>query len=110
MATINTGLGGSQGVGEGSFRGTTLNTANGGTGNYDDGSLRVNITSVFGPSGINYFGTNYTSIYINTNGLITFRQPPDIIHPFGSCRDQLSRHRGFLVGCKHHLGQCDRNE
>ncbi len=75
MAAIVTGLGGAQGVGEGSFRGTTLNAANGGTGNYDDGSLKVNITSVFGPAGINYFGTNYTSIYINTNGLITFAAP-----------------------------------
>lgn len=70
MATINTGLGGPQGVGEGSVRGSTLTT-----GNYDDGSLQVNITSVFGASGINYFGTNYTSMYINTNGLITFGGP-----------------------------------
>jgi len=67
MATINTGLGGPQGVGEGSFRGSQLNA-----GNYDDGAVRVNITSVFGPEGINWFGTDYTSIYINTNGLITF--------------------------------------
>ncbi len=70
MATINTGLGGPQGVGEGSLRGSTLTT-----GNYDDGSLQVNITSVFGASGINYFGTNYTSMYINTNGLISFGAP-----------------------------------
>ena len=70
MATITTGLGGPQGVGEGSFRGSALTA-----GNYDDGSIRVNITSVFGPQGINYFGTNYTSIYINTNGLITFAGP-----------------------------------
>ncbi|OJY33730.1 MAG: hypothetical protein BGP11_22995 [Rhodobacterales bacterium 65-51] len=70
MATINTGLGGPQGVGEGSFRGSALTA-----GNYDDGSIQVNITSVFGASGINYFGTNYTSLYINTNGLITFQAP-----------------------------------
>lgn len=70
MATINTGLGGPQGVGEGSVRGSTLTT-----GNYDDGSLQVNITSVFGAGGIDYFGTNYTSMYINTNGLITFGGP-----------------------------------
>ena len=70
MATINTGLGGPQGVGEGSVRGSTLTS-----GNYDDGSLRVNITSVFGAGGINYFGTNYTSIFINTNGLISFSAP-----------------------------------
>lgn len=70
MATINTGLGGPQGVGEGSVRGSTLTT-----GNYDDGSLQVNITSVFGASGINYFGNDYTSMYINTNGLISFGAP-----------------------------------
>lgn len=70
MATINTGLGGPQGVGEGSFRGTSLTA-----GNYDDGSILVNITSVFGAQGINYFGTNYTGIYINTNGLVTFGGP-----------------------------------
>lgn len=70
MAAINTGLGGPQGVGEGSFRGSPLTS-----GNYDDGSIQVNITSVFGPQGISYFGTNYTSIYINTNGLITFAGP-----------------------------------
>ncbi len=70
MATINTGLGGPQGVGEGSVRGSTLTT-----GNYDDGSLQVNITSVFGAGGIDFFGTNYTSMYINTNGLISFAGP-----------------------------------
>ncbi|WP_022704458.1 Hint domain-containing protein [Pseudorhodobacter ferrugineus] len=70
MAAINTGLGGPQGVGEGSFRSSALTA-----GNYDDGSILVNITSVFGPNGINYFGTNYTSLYINTNGLITFNAP-----------------------------------
>ncbi len=57
MAAINTGLGGPQGVGEGSFRASSLTA-----GNYDDGSIRVNITSVFGPAGIKYFGTNYTSL------------------------------------------------
>ncbi|MDZ4094131.1 MAG: Hint domain-containing protein [Paracoccaceae bacterium] len=70
MATINTGLGGPQGVGEGSYRAGPLTA-----GNWDDGSVKVNITSVFGPAGINYFGTNYTSIYINSNGLITFAGP-----------------------------------
>ncbi|MDT8856939.1 Hint domain-containing protein [Paracoccaceae bacterium Fryx2] len=70
MATINTGLGGAVGLGESSFRNTALTS-----GNLDDGSIRVNITSVFGSSGINYFGTDYTSIFINTNGLITFNAP-----------------------------------
>ena len=70
MASIYTGLGGPQGVGEGSFRAGPLTA-----GNYDDGSILVNITSVFGSQGINYFGTNYSSIYINTNGLITFGGP-----------------------------------
>lgn len=69
MGTINTGLGGPQGVGENSFIGSTLTS-----GNLDDGSIQVDITGAF-PEGINYFGTNYTSIYINTNGLITFNAP-----------------------------------
>ena len=66
MATMNTGLGGSSGYGENSFRTSTY------TGNLDDGAANVNITSVFGPGGININGTSYTSIYVNTNGLITF--------------------------------------
>ncbi|EEW25875.1 Hint domain-containing protein [Rhodobacter ferrooxidans] len=70
MATMYSGLGGPTGYGENSFIGHSLTS-----GNYDDGSIAVNITSVFGPSGINYFGTNYTSIYINTNGLISFTGP-----------------------------------
>ena len=42
----------------------------------DDGSTEsVDITSVFGPSGINFFGTNYTGLYINNNGNLTFTGP-----------------------------------
>jgi hypothetical protein len=70
MATINTGLGGPQDVGERSVLGSTLTA-----GNYDNGSLAINITSVFGAGGITCFGTSYSSIYINTNGLITFDGP-----------------------------------
>lgn len=76
MATINTGLGGPRGVGEGSFRGSTLTA-----GNYDDGSIYVDIRSVFGSQGINYFGTYYNGIYINTNGLITFTGPQTAYTP-----------------------------
>lgn len=67
MATIYSGLGGPMGYGEGSFRGSPLTA-----GNYDDGSILLNISSVFNEGGIDFFGTKYTSIYINTNGLITF--------------------------------------
>ena len=72
MGTINTGLGGPQGVGENSF--INVNGPPLTAGNLDDGSIQVDITGAF-PEGINYFGTNYTSIYINTNGLITFNAP-----------------------------------
>lgn len=67
MASVNTGLGGPTGHGENSFLSTSLTS-----GNYDDGSVSVDITSVFGASGINFFGTSYTEIYINSNGLVTF--------------------------------------
>ena len=67
MATLISGLGGAAGYGEGVF-----STATGRTGNLDDGSLNVNLTSVFGASGLNLYGTAYTSVFINTNGLLTF--------------------------------------
>lgn len=55
------GLGGSAGFGEGQL------TRN------DDGSTGViNITSVFGPGGLNFFGAQRSSLYVNNNGNITF--------------------------------------
>ena len=67
MATLITGLGGTSGYGEQSFK-----TTGGYTGSLDDGSKLVDISGVFGSGGIDVYGTRYTSIYINTNGLITF--------------------------------------
>lgn len=67
MATMISGLGGTSGFGENSFK-----TTSGLTGNLDDVSVNVNLTSVFGASGVNVFGTNYTSVYVNSNGLLTF--------------------------------------
>src|SRR5262245_19540813 len=62
-ALVN-GLGGSAGFGEQSL------AAN------DDGSTgAIDITSVFGAQGLNFFGHYYTSIYINNNGNITFNSP-----------------------------------
>ena len=67
MATMTSGLGGTAGYGEQSFKASTI------TGNQDDGYINVNISSVFGATGININGTSYSSIYISTNGLITFQ-------------------------------------
>ncbi|MDQ2095421.1 Hint domain-containing protein [Rhodalgimonas zhirmunskyi] len=67
MATMVTGLGGDEGYGEGSFTDDPTRT-----GSIDDGSVAVDITSVFGGAGIDYFGTSYTDIYINSNGNISF--------------------------------------
>lgn len=54
-------LGGSRGFGEG------LLARN------DDGSTgRIDITSLFGPEGLNFFGGQRTSLYVNNNGNITF--------------------------------------
>ncbi|MDH4190679.1 MAG: Ig-like domain-containing protein, partial [Betaproteobacteria bacterium] len=62
--TLVNGLGGTRGFGE------YFLPAN------DDGSTgAINITSVFGASGINFFGHNYTSLYVNNNGNITFNGP-----------------------------------
>lgn len=78
MATMNTGLGGPAGYGENVFSTSTLTA-----GNLDDGSILVDVTSVFGPSGISFFGTSYAGIYINTNGLITFDSPETAYTPVG---------------------------
>jgi hypothetical protein len=41
----------------------------------DNSSGAIDITSVFGSAGIDFFGTHYTSLYINNNGNITFEAP-----------------------------------
>lgn len=57
--SLTNGLGGSSGFGENIF------AAN------DDDSVFVDVSSVFS-SGLNYYGTTYTGLYINNNGNITF--------------------------------------
>jgi VCBS repeat-containing protein len=47
----------------------------------DNSSGAINITSVFGAGGINFFGHNYTSLYINNNGNITFGSPTGTYTP-----------------------------
>jgi VCBS repeat-containing protein len=45
-------------------------------GRNDDGSSSsLDITSVFGSAGLNFFGHTYTHIYVNNNGNITFTGP-----------------------------------
>ncbi len=66
MATLYSGLGGTAGYGEQTYSLAPI------TGNLDDGFTQVNITSVFGPAGVNVNGTSYTSLYIGSNGLVTF--------------------------------------
>jgi Ca2+-binding RTX toxin-like protein len=67
MTTLISGLGGTAGYGENSFRTTPLSA-----GNLDDGSAQVNLTSVFGAGGLNVYGTSYTSVFVNSNGNLTF--------------------------------------
>lgn len=68
--TLISGLGGSTGFGENSLP------------TFDDGSsAAIDITPVFGQAGINFFGQNYTSLYINNNGNITFASPSGIFTP-----------------------------
>ena len=70
MTDLNNTLGGSAGFGENSLS------------RNDDGSFQLNITSVF-ESGINFFGTNYTSLFINTNGNVTFGSAQSTYTPAG---------------------------
>ncbi len=76
MATLISGLGGAAGYGEQSFK---LNGVS--SGNLDDGSRTVDISSVFGANGLNFYGTRTTNIYINTNGNITFNSGVTTFNP-----------------------------
>lgn len=67
MATMNSSLGGPAGYGENVF--STSTKAAGGN---DDGAVEIDVTSVFGASGINFYGTSYTSVYLNSNGVVSF--------------------------------------
>lgn len=67
MAIMNFGLGGASGYGENSFKSSGVDE-----GNLDDGSIAVDITPIFGPGGIDFYGDSYTELHIGTNGLITF--------------------------------------
>jgi Ca2+-binding RTX toxin-like protein len=60
MNLVN-GLGGASGFGENFI-----------DRNDDSYASNINITSVFGSGGLDFFGTNYTTISINNNGNITF--------------------------------------
>ncbi len=78
MPTMNSGLGGPAGYGE-----NVYSTSPKAAGHNDDGSVEIDVTSVFGDQGINFFGTNYDSLYLNSNGLITFDGPQTAYTPSG---------------------------
>ncbi len=61
MASLVNGLGGSAGFGENSM---PLND--------DSPSIPIDLTSLFGLTGLNFFGTTYTGLYLNYNGSISF--------------------------------------
>ena len=68
-ALVN-GLGGTVGFGENVLPGN------------DDGSTgAIDIRGVFGSAGINFFGHNYTSLYLNNNGNLTFNGPSSSFTP-----------------------------
>jgi hypothetical protein len=68
MTLMYTGLGGASGYGDNSWK------TNFGAG-ADDSSTPLDLTSVFGAGGINFFGTSYTSLNLGTNGILTFNTP-----------------------------------
>ena len=78
MPTMNSNLGGPEGYGE-----NVYSTSSKVAGNNDDGSIQIDVTPIFGSGGINFFGENYSSIYLNSNGLITFEGPQTSYTPVG---------------------------
>ncbi|MEL6532887.1 MAG: nidogen-like domain-containing protein, partial [Pseudomonadota bacterium] len=51
--------------------------------NLDDGAIQVDVTSVFGAGGVDFFGSSYTDVWINSNGLITFDSANTSYQPSG---------------------------
>ena len=70
--TLVNGLGGIEGFGE-----QTL------ARNDDGSSAAIDITGVFGAGGLNFFGTGYTSLYVNNNGNLTFAASSSTFTPSG---------------------------
>lgn len=66
MATLYSGLGGTAGYGENTY------STSGYTGTLDDSFIGVNVSSIFGAGGVSFGGVNTTTLYIGSNGLITF--------------------------------------
>jgi len=64
-------LGGTAGFGEGAL-----------ARNDDDSSGFIDLSSIF-PDGLNFFGTNYSGLFINNNGNVTFGFPISTYTPFG---------------------------
>ena len=64
------GLGGSAGFGENMIQ-----------PNDDGSSQAIDITSLFGSSGLDFFGHNYTQLYVNNNGNVTFGSPLSTFTP-----------------------------
>ena len=64
------GLGGSAGFGENVIQ-----------PNDDGSSQAIDITSLFGSSGLDFFGHNYTQLYVNNNGNLTFGSPLSTFTP-----------------------------
>ena len=73
-SSLVNGLGGAAGFGDTAIFRDTASSA--GSPRSDDGSTSaIDLTHVFGASGLNFFGHTYTSLYINNNGNITFAAP-----------------------------------
>jgi VCBS repeat-containing protein len=83
------GLGGSSGFGENDL-------ADGD----DNSSGAIDITSVFGAAGLNFFGHSYTSLYINNNGKYHLQLPHFAVHSLHNYgRHEQSNHCPVLGRC-----------
>jgi hypothetical protein len=88
QCAVNTGLGGAVDLGTPIGRGD------------DTPSFELDITTVSGSGGFNYFGTDYTSIFINQNGNITFDSAISTFTPF-AFPQSVRIDRSVLPGRRH---------
>ncbi|MEO9576424.1 MAG: Hint domain-containing protein [Tateyamaria sp.] len=82
MGTMNDTLGGPSGFGENSFKTSGVDEASP-WGEFDDSAVKVDLTPVFGDDGLKFFGEQYTEMWVNSNGLLTFESPNTSYQPEG---------------------------
>jgi hypothetical protein len=81
---MNSGIGGPAGYGENRLLHLTKSCWHD-----DDGSIEIDVTSVFGQEGIDFFGASYDSLFL-IQWLEHLRRTSDILYPAGIAKPEIT--------------------